>query len=307
MVEWAKRKQLSIAPEKSTITFFTPDKARQSRVHPQVFINGVAIPLDKTPKILGVRFDTHYNFSAHVMDVVKKTRSKYGILHGLAGTGWGCQKETLLQVYKTYVEPSINYGAAVWAPNISETSFNSLQRLQNRALRIATGCHSNASVSHLHHESKVTLVKEHLQMLSAQMLVKCNRISHPSNALVNEPSGPRRMKQTLSTKHFDEISQFLTNGVIELDDFKPALNSLHTSAVRKSIDKLGPNPLLGVVPPPIAPSEKTLSRLQRSTLSQLRSGQCHLLNDYKVLTGRGTSAVCPECKIRRHTVPHLFE
>ena len=114
------------------------------------------------------------------------------------------------------------------------------------------------------------------------------------------------MKQTLSTKHTDDIRAFLNNGVIELDSYKPALNSIHTDAVRKSIASLGPNPLLGVSPPPIAASEKFLSRIQRSTLAQLRSGQCHLLNDYKVLTGRGTSAVCPECLIRRHTVPHLF-
>ena len=115
------------------------------------------------------------------------------------------------------------------------------------------------------------------------------------------------MKHTLSTKHIGDIQQFLTNGVIELDDYKPALDSLHTSAVRASIDKLGPNRLLGVVPPPIAASENSLSRLERSTLAQLRSGQCHLLNDYKVLMGRGTSATCPECLIRRHTVPHLFD
>ena len=114
------------------------------------------------------------------------------------------------------------------------------------------------------------------------------------------------MKQTLSSKHHSVVSEFLSNGVIELDNFKPALDSIHTSAVRDSIRSLGPNPLLGVCPPPIAASEKRLSRIQRSTLAQLRSGQCQLLNDYKVLTGRGTSAICPECLIRRHTVPHLF-
>ena len=241
------------------------------------------------------------------MDIVKTTQGKLRILNGLAGTGWGCQKETLLKVFKTYVEPSINYGAAVWTPNISESSFNLLQRIQNRALRIATGCHSNTTVSHLHHESKVMMVKDHLQMLSSQCLVKCLRISHPSHSLVNEPNGVRQMKYTLSSKHLGDVSAFLTNGVIELDNYKPALDAIHTSFVRKSIDDLGPNPVLGVLPPPIAASESRLTRIQRSTLAQLRSGQCHLLNDFRVLTGRGTSAVCPECLIRRHTVPHLFD
>ena len=117
-------------------------------------------------------------------------------------------------------------------------------------------------------------------MLSAQLLVKCHRISHPSNSVVNLPPGARQMKHTLSSKHHNVVSGFLSNGFIELDSFKPALDSIHTSAVRDSIRSLGPNPLLGVCPPLIAPSEKRLSCFQRSTLAQLRSGQCHLLNDY---------------------------
>ena len=105
---WAELKMLSIAMEKSTITIFTPDKARQSNSHPQVTIKGTPIPLDKNPKVLGVRFDPHFHFNAHAMELVKKCNGKLRILNSLAGTGWGCQKETLLQVYWTYVEPSIN-------------------------------------------------------------------------------------------------------------------------------------------------------------------------------------------------------
>ena len=88
---------------------------------------------------------------------------------------------------------------------------------------------------------------------------------------------------------------------------KKIIDDIHTEAVKKSIAKLEPNPLLNAPPPPISPSEATLTRKQRTTLAQLRSGQCQLLNDYKVLTGRAQSALCPECLFRRHTVPHIFE
>ena len=127
---------LIIATEKCSITLFTPDKARQSKTHPKVYVNNTAIPLDKTPRILGVRLYSHFNFSAHVMGVVRSCRNKLRLLNYLAGTSWGCQKETLLQTYKTYIEPSINYAAAIWSPNISESSFQQIQSLQNRALRI---------------------------------------------------------------------------------------------------------------------------------------------------------------------------
>ena len=114
------------------------------------------------------------------------------------------------------------------------------------------------------------------------------------------------MKQTLHTRHSDRTNPFLSNGVLDPADYRNSLTSPHTYAVAYTISELGANPILGTAPPEIAASETTLSRRQRCTLSQLRSGQCHLLNDYLVLTGRSDSAVCHECLIRRHTVPHLF-
>ena len=143
-------------------------------------------------------------------------------------------------------------------------------------------------------------------MLSAQFLVSCSRPSHPSHQVVLEPPGSRKMKSTLASKHSDRVSPHLTNGVVDPSLYRQSLTSIHSDAVKQTIASLDVNPLLGTPPPPISASEASLTRLQRSTLSQLRSGQCHLLNDYQVLTGRGPSALCPECLHRRHTVPHLF-
>ena len=144
-------------------------------------------------------------------------------------------------------------------------------------------------------------------MLNTQFLASCSRPSHPSHEVIQQPQGARKMKNTLKAKHGDQIEKFLTNGAINPTDYKKILDDIHTEAVRKSIAKLEPNPLLNAPPPPISPSEATLTRKQRTTLAQLRSGQCQLLNDYKVLTGRSQSALCPECLFRRHTAPHIFD
>jgi hypothetical protein len=50
---WADSKNLTIAPEKSSITLFTPD-SHQASHHPQVFYKGNLIPLDRNPKWLGL-------------------------------------------------------------------------------------------------------------------------------------------------------------------------------------------------------------------------------------------------------------
>ena len=95
---------------------------------------------------------------------------------------------------------------------------------------------------------------------------------------------------------------------LDLAAYRETLKKIHTDAIAASIVKLSvENPILGTVPPEPDLSEKRLSRVQRTTLSQLRSGSCKLLNDYKLILGHTESALCPECLFRRHTVRHIFE
>jgi hypothetical protein len=71
IVEWASRKKLTIATKKSQITLFNPWN-RQFNVWSDVSIDGVTVPLCKTPKILGVTFDTMFSFKDHVSAIAAK-------------------------------------------------------------------------------------------------------------------------------------------------------------------------------------------------------------------------------------------
>ena len=132
------------------------------------------------------------------------------------------------------------------------------------------------------------------------------RSSHCSHEVVRSDPGPRRMKHTLLTKYQNVVSPFLSDGILPQDNYKVAIQSIHHEAVQQVIKDLGPNPLLGKTPPPPDKSERSLTRAQRSTLSQLRSGYCRLLKDYQVRVGLAPDALCPECLYQRHTTRHLF-
>ena len=144
-------------------------------------------------------------------------------------------------------------------------------------------------------------------MLCTQFLVSASRPTHPSNAIVSIPSGPRSMKKTLQSAFQSQLDPHLADGPVDQGNYNSIKKAIHTQAVQNTISALGPNPLLGTLPPSVSPSEKRLSRIQRTTLAQLQSGHCHFLGDYKVLTGRSTLALCPECLFRRQTVPHIFQ
>jgi hypothetical protein len=200
------------------VVLFTPDR-RQTQTHPQVFLDGTLIPLNKNPKILGVTFDTFFNFSYHVREIAIRLAHRLQILKALAGTSWGQQKETLLITFKCLILSIINYVAPIWFPNASKASIAALQVIQNAALRIVTGNHMMASIDHLHSEMKVLKVGPHLEMLCSQFLANALQDLHISHQVVTQPQGPRKMKETSTP----ETLTLLQN--TSLTELSPQLNT----------------------------------------------------------------------------------
>ena len=57
----------------------------------------------------------------------------------LAGTIWGCFKETLTTSYRAIGRSVLNYAAPIWSYSLSDTNWRNLHIKQNAALRIAAG------------------------------------------------------------------------------------------------------------------------------------------------------------------------
>jgi hypothetical protein len=109
----------------------------------------------------------------------------------------GQSKETLLSTYKLLVCPVVELDCPLWQPNISKTNIEKLQKVQNEAFRIVMGCHKKTSIDHLHAETQMLKVGEHIDLLSSQFLVNTFQRDHPSHAVVTLPQGPRTKKETL--------------------------------------------------------------------------------------------------------------
>lgn len=69
----------------------------------------------------------------------KWARPKDKSLHReLIGTNWGANKQTLKMVYNGERKPHLDYCLAAW-PTIANTHLQSLDKVDNQALRIITG------------------------------------------------------------------------------------------------------------------------------------------------------------------------
>ena len=319
---WAQEKSLVISAQKSTVTLLT-SQTQQVRDCPAVTMNGVPLPVDPNPKILGVTFDPTMRFQKHVEGIIRKAKPQLNLLRLLTGSSWGQHKETLLATFKSLIGSLITYAAPVWFPNTSATSRNKLQIIQNSALRIATGCVKMSGIDDLHAEARMLKVEDHLSMLCSQFLATCLQPGHPSLPIVTADSGPREMKKTLQ-RCFGETREYgggqqrrptsfqapltdqLVNGLVP--DIKKARQSIHTRAVEEAIEARKPNRVLGAAAPDVGvAAERDMSRRQRTTLAQLRTGFCSALNGYLHTIGAAESPLCPCCRQAEHTVQHLFQ
>ena len=170
--------------------------------------------------------------------------------------------------YNAVVRSIINYAAPVWSTNLRDTNYRNIQYTQNEALRIATDCHKMSSVDHLHVEAKMLKVREHSELLSAQYLARCLEPGNVGHSITTKETSKRRMKETLFNRHRNTAEPMML-----ADNRKATLRDIHTDAVNKAV-KDQKKILLDDLPHPINNSEKDLTRKERVTLAQLRSGYC---------------------------------
>ena len=99
------------------------------------------------------------------------------------------------------------------------------------------------------------------------------------------------MKETLQHKFGSEITRFCVNGAVE--NAEVARTVLHTEYVDHSIRTRPLNRVLHHQPPDINEEEElTLPRSHRTTLSQLRSGHCSSLNEFRHRIGISDTTSC---------------
>ena len=244
-----KDNSLLISASKSIVTPFTPDK-HQFQMHPDITLEDTQLPLERSPKILGVILDPSISFHKHCNYVSDRIDKRNNMLKALAGSSWGHDKETLLMTYNAVWKSIVNYAAPVWSTNAIDSSFKKIQTVQNAALRTATGAHKMVSIDHLYLESLTLRFKDHSDMLSAQYLVNCVEEDHVSHGITILEPRPRPMKETLHSRHHSTVLPGLGSNRME------SHQNLHTHAVDSAIQLQGNNRVLKKRPPPISDEEQ---------------------------------------------------
>ena len=96
------------------------------------------------------------------------------------------------------------------------------------------------------------------------------------HSITTSATPERQMKETLYIRHRNAVEPMMVK-----NNRKATLQVLHTDAVDKAVNGHERNVVLDGRPPPISSSESDLTRKERSTLAQIRSGYCSLLGASK--------------------------
>ena len=132
--KWLTKWRLRMAPHKCNYLVFTNGKKDISG-ELELKLNGVKLNYDNNPTFLGIRFDIHLTFKNQV-DYLKKTCiQRLNIMKILSHKSWLLNEKTLIQIYNVLIRSIIDY-SAILSPIISATNLNTLQIIQNNALRI---------------------------------------------------------------------------------------------------------------------------------------------------------------------------
>ena len=104
--------------------------------------------------------------------------------------------------YKALGSRSIaNYAAPVWSTKASESNIGKIERAKNEAFRIVTGSHKMSSIKHLHSETEILQVEDHIHLLSEQYLVHCLDTGNVCHHITMLYHPPQEIKVTLFIRH----------------------------------------------------------------------------------------------------------
>ena len=116
---WTKHKNLTLNPDKTTCTMFTPETAEYTS-NLDLKMNNIQVqcqemtPMATRPKVLGLTLDLQLTYRTHIHNISVHAPKPLQIIKALTTTGWGKQKETLMATYKAVMRLALEYASSIW-------------------------------------------------------------------------------------------------------------------------------------------------------------------------------------------------
>ncbi|GFW92715.1 RNA-directed DNA polymerase from mobile element jockey [Trichonephila clavipes] len=146
---WCKKWKLSTSPEKSSLINFS---RKRSTIPPLLKICEKPIPEVKSPKILGIIFDSNITWKNHINYLRQKGFKYLNAIKALSSPKIGTRSDPLLNIINATIRSIFDYGSQLFSFS-SNSNRQKLEPIYNAALRLALGLPRNTPLDLLRAES----------------------------------------------------------------------------------------------------------------------------------------------------------
>ena len=144
------------------------------------------IQFKETIKFLGLVFDSHLNWKAHVTYVKAKCKGALNLIRKVSHTSWGAKRSTLLTLYKALVLSRIDYGCPVYG-SATEATLRALDPIHAQGLRLCSGAFRSSPVSSVLCESGEPPLSLHRDLVTMRSALKILSSNSPTRQLFQSP------------------------------------------------------------------------------------------------------------------------
>jgi hypothetical protein len=149
---------------------------------PELKLNGVPVPVMNEVKFPGLIFDRRLTLASHIQYLKQRCMKALNLLRVMAHMDWGADSATLLKLYRSHVRSKLDYGSVVYGSALPWL-LQTLDRVQNAALRTCLGTFRTLPISSLHAEAGEMPLKLRREKLALQYMLKLK--SNPGNPAHN--------------------------------------------------------------------------------------------------------------------------
>ena len=189
--EW----KLKVNISKTVYTIFTKShKIAKSKVN--IKYQEHPIEKDPNPVYLGVTLDSQLSLKLHTTKLKNKATKRLNLLKRLASTSWGANKNTLRQLYLGYVRSTLDYNLMLQSTS-SQSTQNSLDKVQNHALRFISGAMRSTPTSACQIHTNIEPLKFRREAAVLEGVERYKRLQkdHPNRKLVESARPNLRLKK----------------------------------------------------------------------------------------------------------------
>ena len=132
---WSRAVGFRFFTEKTkAVTFYRDSRWLKGQI-PSLSLYQTPIEFCRNFKFLGLIFDSHMNWKAHLQYIKTKCIKALNLLKVLTHTNWGATRKIMIMLYKATILSIIDYASPIYS-SASPSALKTLDPIQNTGIRL---------------------------------------------------------------------------------------------------------------------------------------------------------------------------